>query len=176
MMTSTKQDVVDAIAQTAEFIPYSSSDLITYINEHGFDVESISCEVLYRSDSALFSEGIIDGCVVKIAHYLGMENLDDDFLLDNREKIIDELTCQNYDLWGEDEETFLNTYENPINYIVFWVDTCLREYLTENPEEIDLNNNEDDYDEKIEEWLTNTHEAILAQFYQEAEIKLASSQ
>lgn len=159
MMTSTKQDVIDAIAQTAEFIPYSSSDLITYINEYGFDVEEISYEFLYSSDSALFSEGIIDGCVVKIANYLGIENLDNDFLLDNRDGIIDELICQNRDIWGEDEETFLNTYENSINYIVFWVDTCLREYLTENPEEIDLNNNEDDDDgEKIEEWLTNINE------------------
>ncbi len=68
-MTSIKQEVIDSIAQTAEFIPYSSSDLITYINQHGFDVEVISCEVLYGSDSALISEGIIDECVVKIANY-----------------------------------------------------------------------------------------------------------
>ena len=174
MMTSTKQAVIDLIAQTAEFLPYSSSDLITYINEYGFDVEAISCEVLYSSDCALISEGIIDQCVVKIANYLGIENLDDDFLLDNRDGIIDELICQNCEIWGKDEETFLNTYENPLNYIVFWIDTCLRKYITENPEEIDLNNNDDD-DEKIEEWLTNVNEKILAQFYQEAEIKIAYS-
>lgn len=119
MMTNTKQDVIDAIAQTAEFIPYSSSDLIAYINEYGFNIEEISCEVLYSSDSALFSEGIIDECVVKIANYLGIENLDDDFLLDNRDGIIDELICQNCDIWGKDEETFLKAYESPINYIVF---------------------------------------------------------
>jgi hypothetical protein len=37
----TIQDVIDSIAQTAEFFPYSSSDLITYINEYGFDVEEL---------------------------------------------------------------------------------------------------------------------------------------
>jgi hypothetical protein len=58
----------------------------------------------------------------------------------------------------------------------FWVDICLREYLTENPEEIGLNNNEEDDNEKIEEWLTNSHEEILDQFYQEVEIKFASSE
>ena len=173
-MTSTKQDVIDSIAQTAEFIPYSSTDLITYINEYGFDVESISCEVLYGSDSALISEGIIDECVVKIANYLGIANLDNDFLLDNRDLIIDELICQNRDIWGKDKKTFLNTYENPVNWINFWIDTCLRTYLMENPEEIGLNENEDD-DDAIEAWLTNIHEKILEQFYQESEIKLASS-
>lgn len=175
MTLLTKQDVIESIAQTVEFIPYSSSDLITYINEYGFDVEEISCEVLYRSDSALISEGIIDECVAKIADYLGIENLDDDFLLDNRDGIIDELICQNRDIWGKDEQTFSNTYENPVNYIIFGVDTCLREYLTENPEEIDLNKNEEDYNEKIEEWLTKINEKILEQFYQEVEIKLASA-
>lgn len=58
----------------------------------------------------------------------------------------------------------------------FWVDICLREYLTENPEEIGLNNNEEDYNEKIEEWLTKINEKILEQLYQEAEIKFASSE
>ena len=173
-MMGTKQDVIDSIAQTAEFLPYSSSDLITYINEYGFDVEGISGEVLYRCDSALISEGIIDQCVLKIANYLGIENLDENFLLDNREEIIDELICQNHDLWGEDEETFLNNYKNPFNYIFAWIDTCLRAYLTENPEEIGLNKNEDDYEEKIEDWLTNINEEILEKLYQEAEIKLAS--
>ena len=115
MTLLTKQDVIESIAQTVEFIPYSASDLITYINEYGFDVEEISCEVLYGSDSALISEGIIDECVVKVANYLGIENLDDDFLLDNRDGIIDELICQNRDIWGKDEQTFLNAYKNPAN-------------------------------------------------------------
>jgi hypothetical protein len=85
----TKQDVIDSISQTAEFIPYSQADLIRYINDYGFDVEEISCEVLYRCDSALISEGIIAQYVIKIANYLGVENLDDDFLLDNRDGSID---------------------------------------------------------------------------------------
>lgn len=53
MTLLTKQDVIESIAQTVEFIPYSSSDLITYINEYGFNIEEISGEVLYRSDSVL---------------------------------------------------------------------------------------------------------------------------
>lgn len=168
------QDVIASIVQSAQFIPSSKEDLIEYINQHGFDIEEISREVLYRCDSALISEGILDECVVKIASYLGIENLDDDFVLDYRDYIIDELIDQNRDIWGQDEEDFLNTYENPINYICFWVSTCLREYLRENPEEIGLIEDEDGNYGKIEEWLDNTHEKILEQIYQEAESNLAS--
>jgi hypothetical protein len=129
--TEAIQDVIASIVQAAQFIPSSKEDLIEYINEHGFDVTEISCEVLYKCDSALISEGIIDECVVKIANYLGIESLDDDYLLDYRDYIIDELIDQNRAL---EQEEFLNIYENPLNYIVRWIDTCLREYLTENPQ------------------------------------------
>ncbi len=166
------QDVIASIVQAAQFIPSSKEDLIEYINEHGFDVDEISREVLYRCDSALISEGVIDECVVKVANYLGIESLDDDYLLDYRDYIIDELIDQNHAL---DEEIFLNSYENPLNYIVCWIDTCLREYLTENPEEIGLNESEDEYSDKIEEWLNNIHKKILDPIYQEAEGKLTSS-
>ncbi len=55
------------------------------------------------------------------------------------------------------------------------IDTCLREYLTETPEEIGLNEDEDDYSDKIEEWLDNIHKKILDPIYQEAEGKLSCS-
>ena len=172
--TEAIQDVIASIVKAAQFLPYSKEDLIEYINEHGFDVDEISSEVLYKCDSALISEGVIDECVVKVANYLGIKNLDNEFMLVNRDSIIDELICLNRDVWGQ-EDTFLNTYEEPINYIIGWVDTCLREYLRENPEEIGLNEDEDDYSDKIEEWLTNINERILEQFYQEAEAKLSST-
>ena len=170
--TEAIQDVIAQIVKAAKFIPSSKEDLIEYINEHGFDVTEISSEVLYRCDSALISEGVIDECVVKIANYLGIESLDDDYLVDYRDYIIDELIDQNRAL---EQEEFLNSYENPLNYIVRWIDTCLREYLTENPEEIGLNEDEDDYSDKIEDWLTNINERILEQFYQEAEAKISST-
>ena len=166
------QDVIASIVQAAQFIPSSKEDLIEYINEHGFDVTEISREVIYRCDSALISEGVIDDCVIKIANYLGIESLDDDYLLDSRDYIIDELIDQNLAL---DKGEFLNTYENPLNYIVRWIDTCLREYLTENPEEIGLNEGEDDYSDKIEDWLDNIHKKTLDPIYQEAEEKLSCS-
>ncbi len=170
--TEAIQDVIASIVKAAQFLPYSKEDLIEYINEHGFDVTEISREVLYRCDSALISEGVIDECVVKVANYLGIESLDDDYLLDYRDYIIDELIDQNHAL---DKEEFLNSYENPLNYIVRWIDTCLREYLTENSEEIGLNESEDEYSDKIEEWLNNVHKKILDPIYQEAEGKLTSS-
>lgn len=172
--TEAKRNVIASIVKAAQFLPYSKEDLIEYINEHGFDVTEISSEVLYKCDSALISEGVIDECVVKVANYLGIKNLDNDFMLVNRDSIIDELICLTRDVWGQ-EDTFLNTYEEPINYIIGWVDTCLREYLTENPEEIGLNEDEDEYSDKIEEWLTNINERILEQFYQEVEAKLFST-
>ena len=170
--TEALQDVIASIVQATQFIPSSKEDLIEYINEHGFDVTEISREVLYRCDSALISEGVIDECVVKIANYLGIKSLDNDYLLDYRDYIIDELIDQNHAL---DQEEFLNIYENPLNYIVRWIDTCLREYLTENPEKIGLNEDEDDYSDKIEEWLDNIHKKILDPIYQEAEEKLFCS-
>jgi hypothetical protein len=170
--TEAIQDVIASIVQAAQFIPSSKEDLIEYINEHGFDVDEISREVLYRCDSALISEGVIDECVVKIANYLGIESLDDDYLVDYRDYIIDELIDQSRAL---NKEEFLNSYENPLNYIVRWIDTCLREYLTENPEEIGLNEDEDDYSDKIEEWLDNIHKKTLDPIYQEAEEKLSCS-
>ena len=172
--TEAIQDVIASIVQAAQFIPSSKEDLIEYINEHGFDATEISREVLYRCNSALISEGVIDECVVKIANYLGIKNLDNEFMLVNRDSIIDELICLNRDVWGQ-EDTFLNTYEEPINYIIGWVDTCFREYLRENSEEIGLNEDEDEYSDKIEEWLTNINKRILEQFYQEAEAKLSST-
>ena len=170
--TEAKQDVIASIVKAAQFLPYSKEDLIEYINEHEFDVTKISSEVLYKCDSALISEEIIDECVVKIANYLGIESLDDDYLLDYRDYIIDELIDQNRAL---EQEEFLNTYENTLNYIVRWIDTCLREYLTENLEEIGLNEGEDDYSDKIEDWLDNIHKKTLDSIYQEAEVKLSCS-
>ncbi len=168
--TEAIQDVIASIVQAAQSIPSSKEDLIEYINEHGFDIAEISSEVLYRRDSALISEGVIDECVVKIANHLGIESLDADYLLDYRDYIIDELIDQNRAL---NKEEFLNSYENTLNYIVRWIDTCLREYLTENPEEIGLNEDEDDYSDKIEEWLDNIHKEFLDSIYQEAEEKLS---
>lgn len=170
--TEAIQDVIASIVKAAQFLPFFKEDLIEYINKHGFDVTEISREVLYRCDSALISEGVIDECVVKVANYLGIESLDDDYLLDYRDYIIDELTDQNLLL---DEKEFLNTYENPLNYIVLWINTCLREYLTENPEEIGFSEDEDDCSDKIEEWLNNIHKKFFGSIYQESEGKLSYS-
>src|SRR5919202_4495910 len=100
--TEAIQDVIASIVQAAQFIPSFQEDLIEYINEHGFDVTEISRKVLYNCDSALISEGVIDECVVKIANYLGIESLDDDYLLDYRDYIIDELIDQNRALEQEE--------------------------------------------------------------------------
>ena len=136
-------DLLSSIATAIEFVPFSSYELQEYDEIY---------ECIYDGSAAFYAEGIIDRYIAHAAELLNIESLDDSFVSDNRDEIIEE--CMALDGYEGNNDN-LSVYSNPIDYVFYWIRITVIEYL------------KFDYldDDEADSWFSE-NEVVLRPYYQ----------
>lgn len=144
-------DLLLSIAQAVEFVPFSTHELLEFIDEDEGSDEIYEC--IYNDSAAFSAEGIIDRCVANAAGLLNLEGFEASFVFDNRDEIIEE--CIALDGYEGDDDHLLSAssvYTNPVCYVSHWIRIAVTEYL-----KYDL--------DEANSWFEE-HESLLEPYYQ----------